>query len=214
MEQSQEFIEPLPESILTSPDSSPGWQKCLNCPDLGVICNGPSSTTIGNIANARTFHKALVKSRNIPVKAVAREAKKYISEATVYEYFSPEDKDFKATTMFVICSVLVSICGNRVGLPPLTNACPASSSEVRAKLATADLKLAEANLKAAQSESIVADLQNKIIEIKSKNTTRIDQMQSDHRSSVKWMQRQVLMWQCFSFVLLIMSIVMLLYHTH
>lgn len=214
MEQSQEFIEPLLESILTSPDSSPGWQKCLNCPDLGVICNGPSSTTIGNIATARTFHKALVKSRNIPVKAVAREAKKYISEATVYEYFSPEDKDFKATTMFVICSVLVSICGNRVGLPPLTNACPASSSEIRAQLAAADMKLAAAELRAAQSETAVADLQQKIIAVKARSGERIDQMQKDYTGHIKWMQKQMFLWQCFAFTMAAVLIIMLMFHVH
>ena len=214
MNQQTEGLVLSPSFAPESPNPYPGWWNCLECPDLGCHCNGPSLRTLGNIASARAFHKSLVKCRRIPLKKVAETVKDKISDATVYEYFSNADKDFKWTTVFIICDALISICGDRVGMPPLPNPCPASSSEVRAKLATADLKLAEANLKAAQSESIVADLQNKIIEIKSKNTTRIDQMQSDHRSSVKWMQRQVLMWQCFSFALLIMSIVMLLYHTH
>ena len=214
MEQTMEITDPLPESILTSPETVPGWQKCLNCPDLGVTCNGPSNTTLGNIATARTFHKTLVKCRHIPVKRVAEAVKDKISEATVYEYFSPEEKDFKSSTMFEICKALVAICGDRVGLPPLTNACPASSSEIRAQLAAADLKLAAAELRAAQSETAVADLQQKIISVKARSGERIDQMQKDYTGHIKWMQKQMFLWQCFAFTMAAVLIVMLMYHAH
>ena len=95
--------------IPTSQNPVPGWYSCLECQDLGANCNGPSLRTLGNIASARAFHKALLKCRNIQLKRVAEVARDRISEATVYEYFSHAEKDFKWTTVFVICDVLISI---------------------------------------------------------------------------------------------------------
>jgi hypothetical protein len=149
------------------------------------------------------------KARKIPIKSVAA-VTPTISESTINEYFSNMVHDYKWTTVVAIDKSLVSLCGNRVGLPPLDHACPASSSEVRNQLAAADLKLAAAELKAVQSETTVADLQAKIIELKSKNAARIDQMQADHDKYMVWMERQVTVWQRFAFVLLVMSIAMLL----
>ena len=214
MDQAVESLGSSQNLIPPSQNPAPGWQNCLTCPDLGVSCNGPSLRTIGNIASARAFHKALAKMRTINTKRVAEAVKDKISEATVYEYFSNADKDFKWTTVFIICDALISICGDRVGLPPLSNPCPASSSEIRAKLATADLKLAEAKLLVAKHETTVADLQSEIIAVKQRSAERIDQIQSDHVTSMTWMRKQLLLWQVFSFALLIMAIVMLVLHTH
>ena len=197
-------------SAPTLPNTTPGWQNCLECTDLGVNCNGPSLRTLGGIASARAFHKALVKCRKIPLKKVA-EAAKTISDATVYEYFSPVEKDFKWTTVFTICDALVAICGDRVGLPQLSNPCPSSSSEVRSQLAAADLKLAAAELRAIQSESATADLQEKIIGIEAKSAERVDQVQKDYSGQIKWVQKQLLLWQALTFSLLIMLIVMLIF---
>lgn len=198
----------------TSQNPIPGWQSCLECPDLGGNCNGPSLSTLGGIASARAFHKALVKSRHIQLKRVAEAVKDKISEATVYEYFSGADKDFKWTTVFIICDALISICGDRVGLPPLTNPCPASSPEIRAQLAAAELKVAAAELKAAQSEGTVAELQSQIIDVKARSAERIDQIQKDHVTSMAWMRKQMIIWQCLAFGLLGLLVVILLLHAH
>ena len=214
MNQTPEALGTSPSLTPESPSFTPGWQNCLDCTDLGTACNGPSLRTLGNIASARSFHKALVKRRNIPLKKVADAVKDKISEATVYEYFSNVDKDFKWTTVFIICDALISICGNRVGMPPLTNPCPASSSEIRAQLAAADMKLAAAELRAAQSETAVADLQQKIIAVKARSGERIDQMQKDYTGHIKWMQKQMFLWQCFAFTMAAVLIIMLMYHAH
>lgn len=200
--------------IPESQNSLPGWWNCLECNDLGSSCNGPSLRTLGGIASARAFLKALVKCRKIPLKRVAETVKDKISEATVYEYFSGADKDFKWTTVFIICDALVAICGDRVGLPPLTNPCPSSSSEVRAQLAAADMKVAAAELRAAQSEGTVAELQSQIIEVKARSAERIDQMQSDHVTSMAWMRKQMILWQTLTFALVALLVVILILHAH
>ena len=200
--------------IPTSQNPVPGWYSCLECQDLGANCNGPSLRTLGNIASARAFHKALLKCRNIQLKRVAEVARDRISEATVYEYFSHTEKDFKWTTVFVICDVLISICGDRIGLPPLTTPCPASSSEIRSQLAAAELKVAAAELRAAQSESTVADLQAEIISVKQRSAERVDQIQADHVSSMAWIRKQMVLWQCLTFSLVVVLTVILLLHAH
>lgn len=202
-----------PNSAPASPNITPGWHRCLECPDLGVNCNGPSLRTLGDIASARAYHKALRKVRKIPLKKIA-EAAHTISEATVNEYFSNAEKDYKWTTVFVICDAMVAICGDRVGLPPLSNPCPASTSEVRSQLAAADLKLAAAELKAAQADASVVDLQKEVIEVKARSAERIDQMQKDYTSHVRWIQKQLMLWQVLAIALAVMAIVILLLHAH
>ena len=118
--------------------------------------------------------------------------------------------DFKSTTVFIICDALISICGNRVGMPPLTNPCPSSSSEVRAQLAAAELKVAAADLKVLQAEKTVTDLQREIIEVKSRGAERVDNIQSN----MKWLQKQVFMWQCLCFAMVAVLIFILLLHSH
>ena len=75
MNQTPEALGTSPSLTPESPSFTPGWQNCLDCTDLGTACNGPSLRTLGNIASARAFHKALVKCRNIPLKRVAEVVK-------------------------------------------------------------------------------------------------------------------------------------------
>ena len=105
------------------------YQKCLNCQDYGVTCNGPKLAALGDIMVVREFHRAIKAARKITLKDVAAAAPT-ISEYTVNDYFSHSVKDFKWTTVGVIDNALTAICGNRVGQPLLDNPCPASSSEI------------------------------------------------------------------------------------
>ena len=105
------------------------YQKCLNCQDYGVTCNGPKLAALGDIMVVREFHRAIKAARGITLKDIAAAAPT-ISEYTVNDYFSHSVKDFKWTTVGVIDNALTAICGNRVGQPLLDNPCPASSSEI------------------------------------------------------------------------------------
>ena len=157
----EEPLVPSPNIPLESPNVLPGYYKCLSCEDYGNTCNGPSLGSLGDIASVRAFHKAMKKARKLNLKQLASAAPE-ISDSTINEYFSNVVKDYKWTTVSLIDKALTSICGNRVGLPPLDHACPASSSEVRQQLAAADLKLAAAELKSAQHESEVSELRKKL----------------------------------------------------
>lgn len=192
----------------TSPNRVPGWQKCLPCMDYGSSCNGPSLNSLGDIASVRTFHKAMRKARNIPLKKVA-DAAPSISEKTVNEYFSNTDRDYKWTTVMAIDNAMLTICGNRYGLPPLNHACPASSSEFRQQIAAAEMKVAAAELKTAQSEADMLQLQQKLTDTKGKHIAQIAQMESRHTKDIDWMKDELRLWRRFAFLLLGIGIVLL-----
>ena len=194
--------------VTTSPNRVPGWQKCLPCMDYGSSCNGPSLNSLGDIASVRTFHKAMRRSRNIPLKKVA-DAAPSISEKTVNEYFSNTDRDYKWTTVMAIDNAMLTICGNRYGLPPLDHACPASSSEFRQKLAAAEMMVAAAELKNAQSESDMLQLQQKLTDTKGKHIAQIAQMEASHAKDIDWMKDEIRLWRRFAFLLLAIGIVLL-----
>lgn len=109
------------------------YQKCLNCQDYGVTCNGPKLAALGDIMVVREFHRAIKAARKITLKDIAAAATS-ISEYTVNDYFSHSVKDFKWTTVGVIDNALTAICGNRVGQPLLDRPCPASSSEISTQI--------------------------------------------------------------------------------
>lgn len=195
----------IPQEV---PNHIPGWQKCLLCADYGSNCNGASLGTFGNIASIRTFHKTIKKIRKIPLKAVANVATT-ISENTVNEYFSNVEKDYKVTTVMAIDAAISSICGNRVGLPPLDHACPTSSSEVRQQLAAADMKLAAAELRAAQSETDVDELRRHLADVKGKHIEQISQIQKDSAKSEEWLKEDIRLWRRIAFIAMVIGLVLL-----
>ena len=194
--------------VTETPNRTPGWQKCLPCMDYGSSCNGPSLNSLGDIASVRTFHKAMRKARNIPLKKIA-DAAPSISEKTVNEYFSNVVKDYKWTTVMAIDNAMLTICGNRYGLPPVDHACPASSSEFRQQLAAAEMKVAAAELKLAQSENDMLQLQQKLTDTKGKHIAQIAQMESRHTKDIDWMKDELRLCRKFAFLLLGIGIVLL-----
>lgn len=194
---------------METPSILPGYYKCLSCEDYGNNCNGPSLGSLGDIASVRAFHKAMKKARKLNLKAVAAAAPQ-ISDSTVNEYFSNVVKDYKWTTVALIDNALTSICGNRVGMPPLDHACPASSSEVRQQLAAADLKLAAAELRAAQCETDVDSLRQKLADVKGKHIAQIAQLEANHAKDMDWMKNEIHLWRRFAFLLLGVGLILLI----
>ena len=195
--------------LVSSSNVIPGYQKCLSCSDYGAACNGPSLGTLGDIASVRAFHRAMKKARGLNLKTLAAAAPE-ISDSTVNEYFSNAARDYKWTTVALIDNAIVSICGNRVGLPPLVHACPASSADIRQQLAAADLKVAAAELRAAQSETDMDALQQKLIEIKAQHISQINQIQEAHNKDTDWLKNDIRLWRRFSFILLGVGLILLI----
>lgn len=122
------------------------YQKCLECIDYGVSCNGPKLAALGDIMTVRNFHRELRDRRGIPMRLIYLAAQP-VSESTLNVYFSHSEKDFKWTTVGCVDNALTAICGNRVGHPPLDNPCPASSSEIQKQQEDSAAALADAEAK-------------------------------------------------------------------
>lgn len=198
----------MPNETPVSPNHTPKWHKCLSCADYGDVCNGPSLNSLGNIDSVRAFHKALRTARKIQLKEIIKAAPS-ISESTINEYFSHIAKDYKWTTVSAIDNAMICVCGKNVGVMPVGNTCPASSSEIRNMIAAAELKVAAAELKVAQSENDVAGLMQRIASNKEKHIAQIAQMESSHAKDMQWHRNEIKLWRRFAFVLLAVSLILL-----
>lgn len=158
------------------------YQKCLNCQDYGVTCNGPKLAALGDIMVVREFHRAIKAARKITLKDVAAAAPT-ISEYTVNDYFSHSVKDFKWTTVGVIDNALTAICGNRVGQPLLDNPCPASSSEIISQMDDLRDQLEAANLECERLREKNTQKDEKYIEqMAIQRKTHTETLESKERS--------------------------------
>lgn len=111
----------------------PVYQKCLDCPDLGVVCLGRHLSELGGTEAVRGFHRLLRVARKIPLSKIYTAAP-HIGHGTVNDYFGRSStQDFKLTTVLAIDRALIAICGNRVGQPPLEGFCPADAADLRSR---------------------------------------------------------------------------------
>lgn len=183
--------------IPLNPEAHPIYEKCLNCDDYGTTCRGFDLVSLKDIRTVRSFHKAVKRKYDLTLNEIAEEAKE-IGKHSVEEYFSPVDRDFKWTTVVVIDRALLTLCGHRVGLPPLEHACPISSSEARQQLAAADLKLATAELNLAASQAECEALRRKI-----------DDATTSNSAEVEWLKQDIKLWRRIAFILLGVGLVVL-----
>lgn len=172
------------------------YEKCITCKDHGKNCKGPKLAALRTISNVREYHRRLRNYRKITLKQIFALTEHEISNATVKDYFSHEEKDFRWTTVSLIDNALTSICGDCVGVPPayLPN-CPATSSEIREQLAAVAEKL-----RAAEEECLA--LQAKIVENKGKHIEQLNEFRQDQQDRVEWMRSDVRLWRRISFALL------------
>ena len=169
-----------PNSATPNGNFVPLYQKCLDCPSYGVACNRVKLESLADINAVRDFHRKLRAKRAILLKQVYAAAYP-VSESTINEYFSKEAKDFKWTTVATIDNALMAICGNRVGLPPLTLPCPTATSEIQEQNA----KYA-ADLEALREENHA--LQQKVTEVKGKVIAVREEVKADYASRVTFLR--------------------------
>ena len=184
-----------------SPNIAPIFSKCLSCTDYGATCRGFDLVSLGAISAVRAFHKAMKKARTIPLKVIAAAAPA-ISEATVNEYFSNVEKDYKWTTVVSIDNALLSICGHRVGLPPIDHSCPAASSEFRNEVAVVGLKL-------AQAEETCEALRKRISDNDELYAIQLADLRDAKKSEIEWMKKDMQLWRRVALILLACGVVLL-----
>lgn len=131
---------PIAAAPATGPDAltaAPGgpaplpWTKCVDCPELGRTCNGYDIAALGSVEAVRTYHKAIRTARHFTETQIVRLVEKRIGPGTVHDYFLRGPIDPKWQTVAAIDAALVTLCGDRVGQPPLEIPCPATFGGLR-----------------------------------------------------------------------------------
>lgn len=166
--------------VLTSRNQTTLYEKCVECPDYGVTCNGPKLAALGDIMVVRNFHRAIRSKRSIPMKLIYL-ASQPISESTINDYFSHSEKDFKWTTVACIDNALTAICGGRVGQQLLDHPCPASSSEIKQQQEEAAQKL-------EISEAECQRLRDRLTEAKGKHIDQMNEYRQDQERRVTFLK--------------------------
>lgn len=144
---------PAPTAAPTAADApalAPGgpaplpWTKCVDCPELGRTCNGYEIAALGSVEAVRTYHKTIRTARHFTETQIVRLVEKRIGPGTVHDYFLRGPIDPKWQTVAAIDAALVTLCGDRVGQPPLEIPCPATFAAHRERSEALAARLDEA----------------------------------------------------------------------
>jgi DNA-binding transcriptional MerR regulator len=179
------------------------YEPCITCKDLGRNCKGPKLAALGTINNVREYHRRLRSAHKITMKQIFQLTEQEISNATVKDYFSHEEKDFRWATVSLIDNALTVICGDCVGLPPvyLPN-CPATSSEIREQIDNVKDQL-------RLSEESCATLKAVIDETESQHIEQMTAYRHDYQDRVDWLKSDIKLWRKIAFISLgILAIVL------
>ena len=120
------------------------WLKCVDCPELGRTCNGYNIAAIGTVEAVRTYHKSIRTARRFTETQIVRLVENRIGSGTVHDYFLRGPIDPKWQTVAAIDAALVTLCGDRVGQPPLELPCPATFAAHRERSEALAARLNEA----------------------------------------------------------------------
>lgn len=120
------------------------WLKCVDCPELGRTCNGYNIAAIGTVEAVRTYHKSIRTARRFTETQIVRLVENRIGSGTVHDYFLRGPIDPKWQTVAAIDAALVTLCGDRVGHPPLEIPCPATFAAHRERSEALSARLDEA----------------------------------------------------------------------
>ena len=136
----------VPDALAAAPGGPAPlpWTKCVDCPELGRTCNGYDIAALGSVEAVRTYHKAIRTARHFTETQIVRLVEKRIGSGTVHDYFLRGPIDPKWQTVAAIDAALVTLCGDRVGQPPLEIPCPATFAAHRERSEALAARLDEA----------------------------------------------------------------------
>lgn len=177
-----EFFPPMEK---VSYETAVSYEKCIFCPDYGKNCKGPKLSALRTIGNVRAHHRRIKDVRKIPIKSIYALTEKEISNATVKEYFSHEEKGFVWTTVALIDNALLAICGERVGVEPdEIPPCPATSTEISAMMS-------EERKKRAEAESRCVELQDQIVALQEKCNQKVARVKNEYADGFSFLKTEV-----------------------
>lgn len=184
---------PAPTAAPTAADApalAPGgaaplpWLKCVDCPELGRTCNGYDIAAIGTVEAVRAYHKSIRTARHFTEAQIVRLVEKRIGSGTVHDYFLRGPIDPKWQTVAAIDAALVTLCGDRVGLPPLEIPCPATFATLRERCDALSVRLDEATAENARLAEALATAEENA-------QTRINNQRADLDKIIQLQQARI-----------------------
>ena len=134
----------------------PTYQRCISCESLGRTCGGPKLAALTAFEEVRAFHRLLRTVRGITLSRICAAAPQ-LGRGTVHDYFGHGGPDPKWVTVAAIDAALISICGDRVGEPPLEHTCPEAFADLHARNEALSRRLDEAEQEIARlTEALTA----------------------------------------------------------
>lgn len=191
--------DPLPGGFSSTTDSTISapkpeiYEECITCKDLGYFCKGPKLNSLITIANVREYHRRLKSYRKFTRSQIYVLIAKDVSEGSVKDYFGHEEKDFRWTTVALIDTALVALCGN--GTIPTVPLCPATASCFQEQLSV------EIQLR-AQAEEQAASLQTQMAELADKHMDQMEAFRKSQMDRVAWLRSDIRLWRIIAFCLL------------
>lgn len=152
------------------------YEKCIECPDLGIRCNGPNMLTLP-IEGVREMVRRWKESRGLTNDQLAAICK--VPRGTIDRFLSDADGGFNYTTVSMINNGIVRY-GQPMNAALKNHPCPADSSEIR--------KIIDAqNQTHKECQEECQRLQKKIAENKGK---QIEEMKSEREARERERQDQ------------------------
>lgn len=183
-------IDPTSTSESVAPESAKSaliYEKCIGCPDVGTICNGPNMLTLP-IEGVRE----MVKRRKNTIKLTNEKLseKSGIPITTINRFLSPSvTTDFKYTTVSDIVKAVIGY-GQEGSYSFNENPCPATSSEIRQQNEETAAKLAAAQAECARLQAALEESNRKRrdqrTEIKQDDQRKIDHL----KDQVKYLEER------------------------
>lgn len=166
------------------------YEKCITCPDVGRICNGPNMLTLP-IEDVREMVRLRKKVLGLTNEQLAVFCN--IPKGTIDRFLSDADTDFKYTT---VCEIIRGIIryGQPAGEQLGDNPCPATSSEIRQQKEEDAGKLAAAEAECQQ-------LRDKLTATKGNHIEQMNDYRQDQQRRVDYLKADVKLWRRFTFIL-------------
>lgn len=161
----------------------PTYQRCISCESLGRTCGGPKLAALTAFEEVRAFHRLLRTVRGITLSRICAAAPQ-LGRGTVHDYFGHGGPDPKWVTVAAIDAALISICGDRVGEPPLEHTCPEAFADLHARNEALSRRLDEA-------EQEIARLTEALTAAELSNQERLRNQRGDLQTIIEQQNRMI-----------------------
>lgn len=189
------------KEVVSSDNPVVMYEKCITCKDVGSRCNGPNMLIL-DIEQVREMCRQRKKILGITSQQIT-DACEFVEKSSIDRFLSHKVADFRYTVVHDIVRAIIRYGQGHQWEKLGDNPCPATSSEIQAKLLGIDNVAAE---KDAKIEALKAELKS-VSEDKDKKVDYLKGQVSDQVTALKWYRKVIstLVFLCFFLVALVVT---------